>query len=82
MKKDIPQKILSAIDSGRLKLEPWKKSWYSYMLDIQELVWSRNLIDGFDIYVYDRDWNHIETVNLEIRVVCEYWGVHNKLFLI
>ncbi len=64
MQNSLPQKILSAIDLGRLKLTPWKRSWYSYVLDIQELVWSRNLVDGYDIHVYDSDMSHLATVHI------------------
>lgn len=64
IQKPLSQKILAAIENDRLKLEPWKKSWYSYILDIYELVWSRNLVDGYDIHVCDTDMSYITTVRI------------------
>lgn len=32
--KDLKQKFTKAINSGRLKLEVWKKNWYNYIIDI------------------------------------------------
>ena len=78
---NLKQKILKAIESNRLKLVEWKRNWYNYIISVQELVWSRNLMDWYFIYVYDNYWNHLETVELEIKSVFELWLVHNKIFL-
>ena len=78
---NLKQKILKAIESNRLKLVEWKRNWYNYIISVQELVWSRNLMDWYFIYVYDNDWSHLETVELEIKPVFELWWVHNKIFL-
>lgn len=53
--KSIKNKFLKAIDSWRLKLEVWEKNWYNYILNIQELVWARNLIDWWNIYIFDKN---------------------------
>jgi len=60
----IKQKILNAIDNDRFKLTVWKRTWYNYVVDIQELVWARNLHDGYNIYVYDKDELHLETIKI------------------
>lgn len=45
-------KIKGYIDSGKLKIVGGKRKWRKYILDIQELVWARNLSDGYQMSVY------------------------------
>ena len=79
--KIISWKIFNSIEKNRLKLIEWKRKWYNYIISIQELVWSRNFKDGFIIDIYDLEENFLERVNIEIKSVCEFWYIHNKMFL-
>ncbi|MDQ7009154.1 MAG: hypothetical protein Q9M94_02590 [Candidatus Gracilibacteria bacterium] len=63
--KNLKQKFTKAINSGRLKLEGGKKNWYNYILDIQELVWSRNFIDGYNIYLFDKNMCQLIEINID-----------------
>lgn len=79
--KNIKDKIFKAVQNNRLKLIEWKRNWYNYIISIQELSTSRNNKDWFIINVLDLDWFFLERVNLNIKLVFEFWGVYNKLFL-
>lgn len=79
--KNIKQKIFKAIENNRLKLIEWKRNWYSYIVNIQELTIARNNKNWFIVDILDSDNNFLERVNLEIRPVFEFWCVHNKMFL-
>ena len=72
--KDLKQKFTKAINSGRLKLEVWKKNWYNYIVDIQELVWSRNFIDWYNIYVFDKSMCQLIEVNIDNNL----WKINFK----
>lgn len=61
----LQEKFIKAIDNGRIKLEPWKRDWYNYIIDIQELVWWRNLIDGYNIYIYDKNMHQIAEMTID-----------------
>jgi len=58
------EKIKRAIESGRLNLQKTgKMEWNQFFIRITELVWSRNLHDGYKIEVYDNyQRNHLGTV--------------------
>ena len=62
----ITSKILRAIETKRLNPEILgERSWYGYHICTTELVWSRNLRDGYNIDVYDRQYgDHLATVVL------------------
>ena len=54
--KNVESKILKAISTN--KFNPQKlgeRSWHSYFIRVTELVWSRNLYDGYQIEVYDKE---------------------------
>ncbi len=62
--KTIEEKIKSAVDSGRLNLNKfgWRK-WHKYYINTMELVWARNMHDGYQIDVYDgRTENHLAKI--------------------
>ena len=60
---NIETKIKNAVENGRLKLVEGIRNWYNYTLSITEMVWARNLFDGYQIHVYKKDTNiHIATV--------------------
>lgn len=63
--KSIKNKFLKAIDSWRLKLEVWEKNWYNYILNIQELVWARNLIDWWNIYIFDKNMCQLADIQID-----------------
>lgn len=44
--------LVKAAKNGSLKLKSGTKIWRVYELNINELVWGRNLVDGWDIDVY------------------------------
>lgn len=49
----IQTKILKAIETNKLKPEILgERKWYNYFICITELVWSRNMHDGYQIEVY------------------------------
>ena len=81
MKNNLKEKIFKAVENNRLKLVEWKRNWHNYIISVQELFWSRNLMDWYYIDVFDKDERFLETVKIEIKSVCEYWYVHNKMFL-
>lgn len=64
---NIEAKIQRAVSNG--KLNPMIlgcRKWYSYIIQIEELVWVRNFHDGYKIHVYENDngeiGRHLETV--------------------
>ena len=65
-------KFLNAIDSWRLKLEVWVRDWYSYRLNIQKLVWERNLVDGWNIYIFDERDLQLAEVHIDNNI----WETH------
>jgi hypothetical protein len=62
------KRIISVIkrESRSLKLAGGTKAWFCYRLDITPLVWARNLMDGFQIEVYDRiRGSHLGTITVD-----------------
>ena len=59
-------KILKAIETNKLNIEILgERNWHNFFLRITELVWSRNLYDGYLIEVYNkRDKNHLCTIKI------------------
>lgn len=61
--------LVKAAQTGALKLEGGRKNWRVYTLDITELVWGRNLVDGWDIHVFMIDKrgyeDHIGTIEVD-----------------
>jgi hypothetical protein len=63
-------------NSKKLKLESGSKNWFCYRLDITELFWDRNMMDGYEIHVYYQE-RHIGTIiydgNLDkVKVIDNY----------
>ncbi len=53
---NIEAKIRRAIDTGNLNPEILgRRRWYNYIIESQELVWARNLWDGYHIHIYEND---------------------------
>ena len=61
----LENKFINAIESWRLKLIVWTKNWYSYILETQKLVWERNLIDWYNIFVFDKNMTQIWTIKID-----------------
>lgn len=62
------KRIISVVkrESRSLKLVGGTKQWFCYRLDITELVWGRNLMDGYQIEVHDRiRGNHLGTITVD-----------------
>jgi len=81
MKNNIKQKIFKAVESNRLKLVEWKRNWYNYIISIQELTILRNNKKWFFIDIFNKNEEFLERIRIEIKIVCEFWCIHNKLFL-
>ena len=54
-KYNIKEKRIKAIDNNRLKLIEGEQNWYNYVLSITELIWARNLYDGYQIHIYTKN---------------------------
>lgn len=81
MKNTISQKIFNATNNWKIKIIEWKRKWYKYIVSIKNLSVVRNNKDGLIIDVFDLEENFLERVNIEIKLVIEFWCVHNKMFL-
>jgi hypothetical protein len=58
MKKSLEERLRNAVENDKLNYEKFFGSgckWYHYYLEIWELVWARNLCDGYQIHVYDSE---------------------------
>ena len=58
MKKTLEEKLRYAVENHKIKYEKYFGNgckWYHYYLEIWKLVWARNLIDGYQIFVYDSE---------------------------
>jgi hypothetical protein len=64
--KTIEEKIRQAIENNKLNPEiPGERKWYNYFIRVTELVWARNLRDGYKIDVYEKkDGRHLATVQI------------------
>lgn len=61
----LKNKFINAIESWRLKLEVWKKNWYSYILEIQKLVWERKLMDWYNISIFDKNMYYLVEIKID-----------------
>lgn len=63
----LQSKILNALKTN--KLNPNKlgeRKWYNYFISVDELIWSRNFIDGYLIHIYSDSYKseHLATYTL------------------
>ena len=58
------KKIAKAIDNNALALHGGCKNWFCYHLNITELVWARNLMDGFQICIQFQD-RHLGNITVD-----------------
>lgn len=79
--KNLKEKIFYSVQNWKLKIVEWKRKWYNYIISIQELCIFRNNKNWFIIDIFDSENNYLERVKIEIKTVCEFWCVHNKMFL-
>ena len=61
----IESKIRKALKTN--KLNPTvlgERNWYNYFIIVNELVWTRNLRDGYEIHVYNNSSKseHLATI--------------------
>ena len=63
-KEKIEEKIKRAIKTNKLNLKILgERYWYGYFIDVTELVWARNLHDGYQIEVYTKKHgSHLTTI--------------------
>lgn len=61
---DIETKIKTAIENNKLNPQILgERKWYNYFIRTSELVWCRNLYDGYQIEVYTEKYGeHLGTV--------------------
>jgi hypothetical protein len=55
MKKTLEEKLRYAVENRKLNYEKYFGKgckWYHYYLEILELVWAKDLRDGYKIHVY------------------------------
>lgn len=58
--------IEKAIQKNQLKLKNGQRNWRKYFISITELVWVRNLVDGYKIEVYDEQYGrHLASVLID-----------------
>ena len=59
MRKTLEEKLRGAVENDRFNYEKYFNGckWYNYYLEVIELVWARNLYDGYEINVYDSEVN-------------------------
>jgi hypothetical protein len=64
--KMIEEKIKRAIETNKLNLKILgERYWYNYFIRTTELVWSRNLHDGYKIEVYIEKYSeHLATITI------------------
>ncbi|MDR3273310.1 MAG: hypothetical protein LBT29_07505 [Flavobacteriaceae bacterium] len=62
----IEEKIKKAVESNKLNLQKLgERKWYNYFIRVTELVWARNLWDGYEIEVYNEKYgDHLTTVKI------------------
>ena len=62
MSINLDRKIKSLIQKNGLKLKAGERHWWGYFIRITELVWARNLWDGYQIEVYTEKYGkHLST---------------------
>lgn len=66
MSTKIESKIRKSIETNRLNPTILgERSWYNYYIRTTELIWSRNLIDGYLIEIYDEKYgNHLASLTV------------------
>ena len=62
--KPIEQKIRRAVETNKLSLiKLGERRWFNYFIRVTELVWVRNLRDGYQVEVYDKEYSvHLATI--------------------
>ncbi|MEO8255042.1 MAG: hypothetical protein ABI554_11710 [Flavobacterium sp.] len=57
MQISLKNKLLNALKSNKLNPEILgERNWYNYFIQINELVWSRNLWNGYETHVYSDEY--------------------------
>ena len=64
--KTIEEKVRRAIETNKLNPEILGgRCWYGYFIRTTELIWAKNLHDGYKIEVYSEKYgNHLATVKI------------------
>jgi len=63
-KVDLQAKILRSLVTNKLNPEILgNRNWYNYIISVDELVWARNLWDGYKIHVFTKEFHssHLAT---------------------
>lgn len=62
----ISNKILKALKTNKFNPQiTGERFWYNYFIRVSDLVWARNLVDGYQIEVYaDKNDKHVATFEL------------------
>jgi hypothetical protein len=57
MQTNLKTKLLNALKNNKLNPEILgERKWYNYFIQVNELVWSRNLWDGYEIHIYSNEY--------------------------
>ena len=64
--KTIEEKIKRAIETRKFNPEKLgERHWYGYFIRTTELVWARNIYDGYKIEVYTEKYGkHLATIKI------------------
>ena len=70
MKKSLEEKLRNAVENNRFNYEKHFGDgckWHDYHLIVNELVWARNIWDGYEIDVYTNEYRkqHIATLMVD-----------------
>ena len=79
------KKIAKAIDKGSLSIFGGTKNWFNYYLNISKLVWARNLVDGFHVFI-QFDGRHLGTIEIDnnlnkMQIVYHFEGEDKRILI-
>ena len=61
IREKLANKILKAFETNKFNPNRYRgtgRSWYGYFIITNELIWERNLCDGYEIDVYETNIGH------------------------
>ena len=65
-------KILNSLKAKKFNpAKLGKRKWYNYIISVEELIWSRNFIDGYLIHIYSDEYKseHLATYTLTYDLI-------------
>ena len=52
---------------GKLKHDPKHKIFGNYRVKFEALTWARNLIDGYNAHLYDKQGIHVDSIIIDMN---------------